>query len=345
MPSSYAVFLTLLSAFSAFAQLGSTNPGQASAAGQPVPTFRSDTNLVTIRFQMTPKKGQTADLRPEDIELREDGVPLKVSAFQGGQLYPPSIPVEVNLLFDDLRPPSGTTVPRWLQSQTLDLASIDDHGLVSVAVWAFSGDLVRLTPPTRDAGTLNHAIEELWRAWEKAKASPYVGRGLLSAIAALGSTASGGRTNVFRIIVAVSASGTVFGYEQDLKAIQETGVVVFPVIVGEYAGSAPFDAGVGSHGVASDRQRGAYRNSPGGNALDLQSLAKRTGGNLLSLNFANNTDSFRRIFQWLGEQIRSDYVAGFYAPSPGQGKPHKVEVALKDSKRGKLAGNAQTIVY
>ena len=42
-------------------------------------------------------------------------------------------------------------------------------------------------------------------------------------------------------------SGTVFGYEQDLKAIQETGVAVFPVIVGEYAGSAPFDAGVGSH--------------------------------------------------------------------------------------------------
>ncbi len=173
MTCSYAVLLTLLSAFSAFAQLGSTNPGQAPAAGQPGPTFRSDTNLVTVRFQMTPKKGQTADLRPEDIELREDGVPVKVSAFQGGQLYPPSIPVEVNLLFDDLRPPSGTTVPRWLQSQTLDLASIDDRGLVSVAVWAFNGDLVRLTPPTRDAATLNHAIEDLWRAWTKAKAPPY----------------------------------------------------------------------------------------------------------------------------------------------------------------------------
>ena len=77
----------------------------------------------------------------------------------------------------------------------------------------------------------------------------------------------------------------------------------------------------------------------------MQTLAKRTGGNLLSLNFANQNDSFRRIFQWLGEQIRSDYLAGFYAPSPGQPKPHKIEVALKDSKRGKLAGSAQTIVY
>ena len=48
----------------------------------------------------------------------------------------------------------------------------------------------------------------------------------------------------------------------------------------------------------------------------MQTLAKRTGGNLLSLNFANQNDSFRRIFQWLGEQIRSDYLAGFYAPSP-----------------------------
>ena len=33
MTCSYAVLLTLLSAFSAFAQLGSTNPGQAPAAG------------------------------------------------------------------------------------------------------------------------------------------------------------------------------------------------------------------------------------------------------------------------------------------------------------------------
>jgi hypothetical protein len=77
----------------------------------------------------------------------------------------------------------------------------------------------------------------------------------------------------------------------------------------------------------------------------MQTLAKRTGGNLLSLSFANQNDSFRRIFQWLGEQIRSDYVAGFYAPSPGKRKPHKIEVVLKDSKRGKLAGSAQTLVY
>jgi VWFA-related protein len=339
MPSSYAVLLTLLSAFSAFAQLGSTNPGQA---GQPVPTFRSDTNLVTIRFQMTPKKGQTADLRPEDIELREDGVPVKVSAFQGGQLYPPSIPVEVNLLFDDLRPPSGTTVPRWLQSAMLDLASADDHGLVSVAVWAFSGDLVRLTPPTRDAATLNHAIEGLWGAW----ATSLHDGNLLSAVETLVNAASGGRTNVFRMIVVVSASGEVFGYEKDLKAIQETGVAVFPVIVGGHAGTARVDSSVGSHGLDKDRPtQGGYQRATGGDAIDMQILAQRTGGKLLALNFANNNDSFRQIFQWLGEQIRSDYLAGFYAPSPGQPKPHKIEIVLKDSKRGKLAGSAQTLVY
>ena len=339
MPRAHAVLLTLLPAFTALAQFSPPNPGQA---GQPVPTFRSDTNLVMIRFQMTPKKGQTADLRPEDIELREDGVPVKVSAFQGGQLYPPSIPVEVNLLFDDLRPSSGTTVPRWLQSATLDLASIDDHGLVSVAVWAFSGDLVRLTPPTRDAATLNHAIEGLWGAW----ATSLHDGNLLSAVETLVNAASGGRTNVFRILVVISSSDTVWGEEQDLKAIQETGVAVFPVIVGGHAGTARVDSSVGSHGLDRDRPtQGGYQRATSGYAIDLQILAKRTGGKLLALNFANNNDSFRQITQWLAGQIRSDYVAGFYAPSPGQPKPHKIEVVLKDSKRGKLAESAQTIVY
>jgi len=73
-----------------------TNPPSDAA------TFRAETNLVTVHFQVTPKKGKpTADLRAEDIELREDGVRQKIAVFQGGRANPQAAPVEVNLLFAD----------------------------------------------------------------------------------------------------------------------------------------------------------------------------------------------------------------------------------------------------
>src|SRR5438270_10784046 len=64
-------------------------------------TFRVDTKLALVRFQVSPKRGEfVTDLRAEDIEIREDGVPQEIALFEGGRFYPRRTPVEVALLFD-----------------------------------------------------------------------------------------------------------------------------------------------------------------------------------------------------------------------------------------------------
>jgi hypothetical protein len=291
---------------------------------------------------MTPSKGQNGDLRPEDIDLREDGALVKIASFQGGELHPRSTPVELNLLFDDFRQASGAPVPDWLRSQSLNLASLDDHEHVSIAVWAYSGGLVRLTPPTRDSGSLNRSIERLLEGWAKAQSSSE-GAPLMSAIAALARTASGGRTNVTRMVAVLTSGGAITGNRQDLNAVQETGVAVFPVIlVDRFASAAGSDVS-----ARSQQDTNAKGQVPRGlrQAMSAQAVAARTGGKMLTVYLTNRSDVLRGITDWLGQQIRSDYVASFYAPSSGERGPHKIDLKLKDSKRGKLELLTETVVH
>jgi len=74
-------------------------------AGAPPPdgtaVFHTEANLVLVRFQVSPQKGKLiSDLRAEDIEVLEDGVPQQIALFEGGSFYPRTTPLEITLLFD-----------------------------------------------------------------------------------------------------------------------------------------------------------------------------------------------------------------------------------------------------
>ncbi len=60
--------------------------GLAAGAAEPTRAdFRAQTDLTLVRFQVSPAKGQFLDdLRPEDIQVLENGVPQKLSIFEGG---------------------------------------------------------------------------------------------------------------------------------------------------------------------------------------------------------------------------------------------------------------------
>lgn len=231
-----ALLMTLLPALSVFAQADPVRPAES---GQATPMSRSETNLVLVRFQMAPKKGVSNDLRPEDIELREDGVVRKIAVFQGGQLYPKSIPVEINLLFDDLsrsEPIRRGVKPSWMNSWKLDIGAIDDRGIASIAVWALGQNLVRLTPPTRDASMLDRAMEKLWDIWS----APYAAEPrLLATIAAIAGTANQGRTNVVRTITVVTRGCNVEQEDGAAKAVEGIGATIFPLMVRRYEALAP----------------------------------------------------------------------------------------------------------
>ena len=85
-----------------------------------------------------PKRGELVKpLRPEDVEIREDGVPQKTKLFKVGRSYQSGIPVEISLLFDC----SGSVVsPGTLDPYVFHESILDEYENVSIAVYAFSDD-------------------------------------------------------------------------------------------------------------------------------------------------------------------------------------------------------------
>jgi VWFA-related protein len=350
--------LLLWPLFCVLAQSNPPGPAQAPAGEAVAPTFRAETNLVLVRFQFAAKKGSPAtDLGPEEIELREDGIRQKIAVFQGGQLHPQSVPVEVNLLFADLRPPSGAVGPSWMRSQAFDLSAIDDHERVSIAIWAIGKNLVRLASPTRDANRLRQAMDGLWQVWAntgRTERAP-----LFGAVATLAHEAAQGRTNVVRMLVVVTNDVDSFhdknGVAEAVRAARDAGIPIFPVLdrsaVGTSQASVNYDDKLKSSGLtATDFEK--MNNSgvgapPGYPPLvdEFLALAKTTNGRSLTVDYLSSGNTFNQVFKWLGEQIRGDYVAGFYPASPSGRKPHKIQVMLKDSKRGQIAGDVQSFVY
>lgn len=351
-------WILLLSFCSILAQPNPSGPAQTPANGETA--ARTDANVVLVRFGMTPKKGQPAGLRLEDIELREDGVARKIAVFQGGQLNPQTVPVEVDLLFADLRPPSMAAVqPAWMRSQPFDLGAIDDRGRVSVAIWAIGKDVIQLTPPTRDTAKLQKAVDGILQVWSTTTGTHR--EPLFGAIATVAGQAARGRANTLRMLVVVAHSIDPFydkeGIPQAIRAAQDGGIAIFPVLVrlegdtlrglnasADGADSRPDQKGRPSYGAPPPRDSIETSGYP--ELIDpFLSLAKKTNGQSWSVDFLTSNATYDQIFQWLGDRIKSGYVVGFYPDSSDKPRPHKVQVILKDPKRGQIAGDAQTITH
>ncbi len=71
----------------------------------------------------------------------------------------------------------------------------------------------------------------------------------------------------------------------------------------------------------------------------------RSETNLVSVRVEGFLGAFEKVIQSVRDQIQYGYAAGFYAPSSGERKAHRIQVVLKDTGHGKLAGNARMIVH
>jgi hypothetical protein len=346
----------LLAALSGLAVLGQTGSNPAPPAG-------SSANLILVRFQMTPAKGQSAELRPGDIQLTEDGAAQKVAFAEGGSGRPLTVPIEVHLLFDDFRESESRVGPWWLRDQSLDLSAFDDHGRVSVAVWTIGDGLMRLTPPTRDPGALKGAVDGMWDKWAEtplnapAKTVPFN-----RSVAALADSLAQIRTDAVRMIVPLT-SACDSEEKEPADAIRRAGIPVFPVWFQNFASwpnrkdesfekhqDARRDEAIGyQSGVPYWSTRGlagysAHRCYTYGQDYALTSVAGKTGGRNLFLSVMSH-NTYGQFIEWVGDQIRADYVVGFYPAAAGSQKAHRVRVALKDPGRGKIAGGEQTITH
>src|SRR5580700_7059691 len=125
---------------------------------QQQPVFHSETSLALVRFQVVHDNTYVLNLKPEDIQLYEDGKPRRFTVFENGRASGRTNTADLVLLFDI----SGSVLNAGLLNPLVFKSTLLD-GLpnVRLAIYGFSDDLRRYCPPTRDMAVLGAAFHAL----------------------------------------------------------------------------------------------------------------------------------------------------------------------------------------
>lgn len=327
-----------------------------------LPVFRTETTLVTASFHVIQKNRYVQSVRPEDIEILEDGAPQKIAFFEGGQFAPRRVPVEIILLFDV----SGSVTQEGLLDPVVfkqDL--LDNLPFVSLGVYAFDSRLWRLARPTRDLNQIKFAFSMVEHPERRRKAGlrsaplpPPPGRKggrsgtqLYEAVIQTVRDMADGPPNHSRIIVVFSDGfGTTNARPEDAwKVANQAGVTVHPVILGhekiverlKQAQQAVHAQG-GQNPAARDRLFRIQAQEQ--DIQDFASLAERTGGRAFDPPIFNDS-TVKRILEALVGYVRTEYVVGYTPKSTSSKRPRKVQVRLKNKSLGKLTGGVRTVTY
>ncbi len=289
------------------------------------PVFTADANLALLQFRITPKPGEL--IRPlgsGDAEIQEDGVPQKTGFYEAGRSYESSIPVEILLLLDRS---DSITALRTLDPYVFHENILDEYENVSIGIYAFSDDFVRLTKPTRDARTLKRALD----------AVQLVRPGFTPLFRSIERTirdAAEGRTGVIRLLVVFSDG---FSYDRlgdqlasgaAARAARELGVAIYPVLlVNSYYDAYP-----------------GFLAEGGRSLLDYSKLAEQTGGQ--SFVRPMNDLVLPVILRALAKDVLAHtHVAGYYTNKSDKPKRHEAQVVLRRPDMGQLKGGSRVVVH
>jgi VWFA-related protein len=288
--------------------------------GQTPTTFHVDTKLALVRFQVSPKHGEfVADLRAEDIEIREDGVPQEIALFEGGRFYPKQIPVEIALLFD-----CSLSVQQAgkLNANVFRRELLDEYDNASLAIYAFSDKLVRLTGATRTAADLSAALETVSKfPAGKTPLFEYI-------TATMREMTASGREALRILVVFSDGESTRPGDEwldrDAVAAAKDLGVAIHPVLL-----SRP--------GVAATMERQIV------SVQKFLDLAKATGGETTIT--LDNDEVLPRVLRAVAARVKFEYVVG-YRPAPGtMWRQHEVQVVWRTKPRGEIVGGTRVLVH
>jgi hypothetical protein len=159
------VAATALLAGLCFAQQPSKEPAP--------PAFHSQTDLVTVPFQVRLGSGSASDLKPSDVVLLEDGVPRGFTIFEAPPVH---LTLDLVVMFDVTNPMVDQTTRRsgfWDAKALQELANywseaitrrlLDEHGAtIRFSIYRFDQTkLQRLCQPTSDPKVLSDALHRL----------------------------------------------------------------------------------------------------------------------------------------------------------------------------------------
>lgn len=265
----------------------------------PVP-LRVDVNLVLLDATVKTKAGQImGDLKKEDFEVREDGVPKKVELFSRDEL-----PLDVALVLD-LSDSIGPFLGPLRDAAATTLAALKPED--EVALFTFSTEAQLSVPLTKDKAKIAEQISSF-----KAGGATNINDGIFVAAEYLLKSAPKSR----RIILLISDDvGTDAGGQGTRDIITETIA----------ADSAVYNLKIPGHNPASTLFAASL--IPG--LVNIRKVADQTGGEIFDVREVANLEA---VFRALIERIKTRYTLGYYTSANGaEGKPHKLDVRLAPS--------------
>lgn len=284
-------------------------PAQAQDQEQPgkAPSvIRVDVNLVMVDATVKTKAGQImANLKKEDFELREDGVPQKIDIFSRDEL-----PLSVALVLD-LSDSIGPFLGPLREAANTALSALKPED--EVALFTFSTEAELRVPFTKDKSLLAQQINAF-----KVGGATNINDGIFVAAQYLLNAPQKGR----KVIILISDDvGTDAGGQGTRDIVTETiaadSVLYNLKIPGYNPPGTLFYAGM-VQGL-----------------VNIHKVVEQTGGEIFNVPDVAHLDT---VFRALIDRIKTRYTVGYYTEANGaNGKPHKLDVRLASSfgKKGR----------
>jgi Ca-activated chloride channel homolog len=295
--AAFCLVMATIAAFAAYAQ-------QPDAQGRPSGlTIRLDTDLVVIDVTATDKSGAyVRDLRPEEIQVFEDGQERKINFFAMNDKASLSRPLAVVFALDisgSLRPDEMSTL-RQAAMKFTELMKGD-------SVFAALGfnTTIKITQD------FTPSQEKIVRAFEKMnrfEGSTRIYDALDRAVTMLNRSAPRTRNGrpVRRVVVVITDgfdSASIIDRREVIRRANDAGVTIYSVTLPSFS--------------LSTTDSSSRVITP----LDASRIVQATGGQ----DFPANARDFTPIFKALAEEIRASYALAYY-PENRDGKRHELRV-------------------
>ena len=285
--------------------------------------FRSESNLVMVRFSAMRGKNFITDLKAEDVVLAEDGLPQRIALFEGPlRGWQEKQEVDFRVLVDL----SGTALRfKPLTGELLGRTLIESiRRRAAVSIYAFAYDCRKLAGPTRDAAELNRGIGQLANV-DVRQGLPSASRIFDSVVQVAGEVDT--QAAQTHPVLVVFSDGLNDGNRKTLSDAIETalrvGMTVYPVLLA-------------NPGERDNREAELIE--------EYARMGPATGGRSFWPP-AVTQQHLGRILEHVATQVRAEYTLGYYrSAGEGKGRVRTVSVKLKKRERGTLQGGIRRVV-
>jgi Ca-activated chloride channel family protein len=274
--------------------------GSTRAQDQDPSVLRIAVNLVMIDATVKTKAGQImGDLKKDDFELREDGVPQNVQIFGRDEL-----PLEVALVLD-LSDSIGPFLGPLRDAAHTALESLKPED--EVALFTFSTEAELRVPFTTDKTTIAQQINAF-----KVGGATNINDGIFVPAKYLLTAPPKGR----RVIILISDDVATYSGGEGTRDIV-TELIASDAVL--------YNLKIPGYNPPGTMLHAAMEKG----LVNIRKVMEQTGGEVFDVQDVAHLDA---VFRALIERIKTRYTLGYYTKaSAAEGKPHKLDLRLASS--------------